>query len=35
MHYKLVKYIVFVIPKFIHTYLARNNYSEKTAFENI
>ena len=25
--------IVFVIPTFIHTYLARNNYSEKTAFE--
>ena len=27
--------IVFVIPTFIYTYLARNNYSEKTAFEYI
>ena len=26
--------LVFVIPKFIHTYLAQNNYSEKTAFES-
>ena len=27
--------IAFVIPTFIYTYLARNNYSEKTAFEYI
>ena len=27
--------IVFVIPTFIYTYLARNNYSKKTAFEYI